>query len=170
VALGKYRRDKDESPMQVAIKVLKKEDARLQLLEEACVMAQVDHPNLVRSLGVCTTGRPMMLVLEFAAHGPLNDFLKEHSTGLAKMSPEMQMQASMDVLEGMAYLEAVGLIHRDLAARNVLLDHEYRCKVSDFGLAKFGSDDDTYYVAENLDALPVRWLAPEALEHQKCGS
>jgi len=42
---------------------------------------------------------------------------------------------AMDVANGMAYLHSRNVIHRDLKPRNVLLTHNNRAKVCDFGLS-----------------------------------
>ena len=51
----------------VAIKVLHQSadaaSARLQLLEEAAVMAQFDHPHVVKLIGVVTSGNPLLVVM-----------------------------------------------------------------------------------------------------------
>ena len=52
-------------------------------------------------------------------------------------------------------------MHRDLAARNVLLDETMRAKVSDFGLARTGSDDAYLSNATTTTLGPIRWMAPE---------
>ena len=53
----------------VAIKVLHQSvdaaSARVALLEEAAVMAQFDHPNVVRLIGVVTLGDPLLVILEY---------------------------------------------------------------------------------------------------------
>ena len=77
-------RDPDGLPVEieVAIKVLRadNEEADLMkddLLREASVMATFDHPHLVALMGVCIES-PMRLVVEFAAHGALDEYLQEH--------------------------------------------------------------------------------------------
>jgi len=48
---------------------------------------------------------------------------------------------TVQVADGMRYVEQQGYIHRDLAARNVLVGKSYMIKIGDFGLAR---DDATY--------------------------
>lgn len=43
---------------------------------EACLLAEFDHPNIVKLLGVCAIGRPMCLLFEYMGRGDLNEFLR----------------------------------------------------------------------------------------------
>ena len=46
----------------VAVKMLHDKTQLGELLKEALVMARFDHPNVLRLVGVCTRGDPVLLV------------------------------------------------------------------------------------------------------------
>ncbi|KAL8598635.1 hypothetical protein ACOMHN_013518 [Nucella lapillus] len=63
----------------IAVKMLKEdasEDLQQDFEREASLMADFDHPNIVRLLGVCAVGKPMCLLFEFMSKGDLNEFLR----------------------------------------------------------------------------------------------
>lgn len=66
----------------VAVKMLKEDagnDLQTDFEREACLLAEYDHPNIIRLLGVCAVGRPMCLLFEFMSNGDLNEFLRSCS-------------------------------------------------------------------------------------------
>jgi len=60
------------------------------------------------------------------------------------------------------HLAEKDFVHRDLAARNILVGHDNRVKVSDFGLMRQIYED--VYTAKKTTKLPVKWMAPESFE------
>lgn len=44
---------------------------------------------------------------------------------------------------------------------------DFTCRVSDFGMSRDVSENGEYYRATRKAALPVRWMAIEALEDKK---
>jgi len=66
----------------VAVKMLKDEateEMQKDFEREANLMADFDHPNIVKLLGVCAIGKPMCLIFEYMGRGDLNDFLRSCS-------------------------------------------------------------------------------------------
>uniref|UniRef100_UPI00358E3001 tyrosine-protein kinase SYK-like n=1 Tax=Myxine glutinosa TaxID=7769 RepID=UPI00358E3001 len=168
VLRGIYKFTKKD--MAVAVKVLKAvedpEARRAELLQEAEFMAQLDHPFIVRIVGICDA-EALMLVMEVASLGPLHTYLREHK---GTMSQNHLIELVHQVSDGMSYLEERRFVHRDLAARNVLLVSERYAKISDFGLSKVLMEDQTYLRDKTQQKLPLKWYALESVLQQKFSS
>uniref|UniRef100_A0A672J2L5 receptor protein-tyrosine kinase n=1 Tax=Salarias fasciatus TaxID=181472 RepID=A0A672J2L5_SALFA len=179
-----------ESFTMVAVKMLKEEasaDMQNDFQREAALMAEFDHPNIVRLLGVCAVGKPMCLMFEYMAHGDLNEFLRRRSPTQSvrtlsraslsgrSFSSEMeagalscleQLSISKQIAAGMAYLSERKFVHRDLATRNCLVGEEMVVKIADFGLSRNIYSAD-YYKANENDAIPIRWMPPESIFYNR---
>lgn len=148
----------------VAIKVLHEgtgANTSKEFLDEAYIMASVEHPNLLKLLAVCMTSQ-MMLVTQLMPLGCLLDFVR---TNKDKIGSKPMLNWCTQIAKGMAYLEERRLVHRDLAARNVLLQ-TYNCvKITDFGLAKLLDINEEQYKAAG-GKMPIKWLALECIQHR----
>ncbi|XP_068700593.1 ephrin type-A receptor 5-like isoform X3 [Montipora foliosa] len=155
----------------MAVKVLRPgsdEKNQKDFLSEASIMGQFNHPNVIQLTGVVTQSRPMMIVTEFLANGSLDYFLKSRK---GELSTTQLLGMAKDVACGMVYLSEMNFIHRDLAARNILVGDNMSCKVSDFGLSRELADDNPESEYETQGGkIPVRWTAPEALQHRTFSS
>lgn len=112
---------------------------------EVDVLSCLHSPYLLALIGYCADHDHRLLVYEFMPNGSLQEHL--YSDGCPSNPPkldwETRMRIALDAARGLEYLhECIDppVIHRDFKSSNILLDRNYHAKVSDFGLAKLGSD------------------------------
>ncbi|XP_023581724.1 tyrosine-protein kinase Fes/Fps isoform X2 [Trichechus manatus latirostris] len=136
-------------------------DLKAKFLQEARILKQYSHPNIVRLIGVCTQKQPIYIVMELVQGG---DFLTFLRTEGPRLRVKILLQMVGDAAAGMEYLESKCCIHRDLAARNCLVTEKNILKISDFGMSRQEADG-VYAASGGLRQVPVKWTAPEALNY-----
>lgn len=72
-----------EERSTVAVKMLKEghtDNDVIDLVSEMDLMKSIGrHRNIINLLGVCTQDGPLYVIVEFAEHGNLKDFLRKHA-------------------------------------------------------------------------------------------
>ncbi|XP_068613537.1 receptor tyrosine-protein kinase erbB-4-like [Brachionichthys hirsutus] len=149
----------------VAIKILNEAPgpkANVEFMDEALIMASVEHPHLVRLLGVCLSPT-IQLVTQLMPHGCLLDYVHEHKDNIGS---QLLLNWCVQIAKGMMYLEERRLVHRDLAARNVLVKSPNHIKITDFGLARLLDVNEKEYNADG-GKMPIKWMALECIHYRK---
>ncbi|KAG1707180.1 hypothetical protein DVH05_026376 [Phytophthora capsici] len=152
---------------RVAVKVLlndSRKDIRQveSFLTEAKMMAELDHPNIVRLVGVAWDSlTDLCVVLEFIENGDLRSLLQvfynnNHAHGF---DPD-KLQIAQHVAHGLTYLHSLStpVLHRDLKSRNILLTADLEAKLTGFGISRESSKNTmTAGIGTSL------WMAPEVM-------
>ncbi|KAJ0411351.1 hypothetical protein ATCC90586_004337 [Pythium insidiosum] len=121
----------------------------------------LSHPNIVRFLGHSWQRvSDLCIVSEFMERGDLSDLLGSKDSGSLRWASE-KMCIAIDVACALTYLHSLVplIIHRDLKSHNVLLNEELRAKISDFGLSRERSFEET--MTNGVGTM--LWTAPEIL-------
>ncbi|NP_001082219.1 LIM domain kinase 2 L homeolog [Xenopus laevis] len=107
------------------------EQTQKNFLTEVKVMRSLDHPNVLRFIGVLYKDSRLNLLTEFIECGTLKDYLRaDYCTWQKKVS------FAKDIACGMAYLHSMSIIHRDLNSHNCLIKLDGTAVVADFGLSR----------------------------------
>ena len=148
--------DAEFKGQKVAVKSCRSTDVpdKEKFLQEAEILKQYNHPNIVRLIGIACDQEPVLIVMELMPGGSLLEYLRKRA---GNTSNGKLLHMSIDACSGMEYLESKGCIHRDLAARNCLVGENDIVKISDFGMSR---EEDVYF-SRGPRQVPIKWSAPE---------
>lgn len=144
----------------VALKTVKDINLFNDFLREASIIGSLNHPNVLRYLGVFQQDNQKFIVTEFLAEGSLDVVISREGLHLELRD---LIAIAIQAATGMAYLEKRGIIHRDLALRNLLVakeSHKYVVKVADFGLSR---NVEQGFYQSNDKHIPYKWTAIESI-------
>jgi hypothetical protein len=142
----------EETGQLMAVKVLNisgQEQEAQDLYKEIDLMRKLDHPNIVRYLGaqVNVNDGKVYIFQDWVAGGSISDLL----TKFGPLSVTTVRKYTVELLTGLVYLHANGIIHRDIKGQNLLVDDKGVVKLADFGASKdLGMQASTEQLAQTL--------------------
>ncbi|KAI3518137.1 hypothetical protein L1887_06555 [Cichorium endivia] len=160
---GKVYRGVLSDGQVVAVKQRKMVSAQgaAEFCSEVEVLSCAQHKNLVMLIGYCIE-KEWLLVYEFACNGSLDKHLYGSEEGEV-MTWENRMKVACGAARALRYLHEdcrVGcIIHRDFRPNNILLTHDFKPMVGDFGLARWQADGQLEEETRVVGAFG--YLAPE---------
>ncbi|KAK9939118.1 hypothetical protein M0R45_015826 [Rubus argutus] len=163
-AYGTVFKGKLSSELLVAVKILNNSNEKGEdFINEVGTMGQIHHVNMVRLVGYCADGFRRALVYEFLPNGPLQNFLSSADNENSFLGWDRLQDIALGIAKGIEYLHQgceQQILHFDIKPHNVLLDHDFTPKVSDFGLAKLCSKDQSA-VSMTAARGTIGYIAPE---------
>ena len=144
-----------------AIKILHtrldEEDVTL-FQQEACLLAGLRHPHIIRVLDFGLDGQTPYLVMDYAPNGTLRT---RHPKG-TRLSISAIVDYVKQVAEALQYAHDCKVIHRDIKPENMLIGDNNQILLSDFGIALITQSSRDQH-AKDI-AGTITYMAPEQIE------
>ncbi|HLY26417.1 MAG TPA: serine/threonine-protein kinase, partial [Aggregatilineales bacterium] len=155
-----YRARQSSIGRDVAIKVIKPDLAETEEFEkrfqrEAEAIASLSHPFILKVFDYGQQGDQVYLVTELLKGGSLADAIRKEP-----LSPESAGRTLDQIASALDYAHERGIIHRDLKPANVLLDEKGNAHLTDFGIAKILSENNTLTQSGAAIGTPA-YMSPE---------
>jgi len=138
--MGKvYLAQDNQLQRQVAIKELTyqpKDEEVNHALQEARLLARVNHANIIQIYNVHDEGDHISLVMEYFNSKTLTQFQQEAYTTLVQKLDLLQQLSA-----GLAAAHKNDVIHCDLKPSNILVNDQGQLKITDFGIALLATNE-----------------------------
>ncbi|WP_372370305.1 protein kinase [Candidatus Uabimicrobium sp. HlEnr_7] len=141
----------------VAIKIVKSaysEQMIAKFIEEAQVLASINHPNTVQIYDFGIAKNNPYIVMEYLESQTISLYCKNISQNTFV---SIVCKLFSELADALSYLHSKTIYHQDIKPQNILVSQDGRAKLVDFGLAT--SDD----FIENYSGT-IRYTAPERFE------
>ncbi|KAJ4882345.1 Protein kinase superfamily protein [Raphanus sativus] len=156
--------------IEVAVKQLGKRglQGHKEWVTEVNFLGVVEHPNLVKLLGHCAEdderGIQRLLVYEYMPNQSVEFHLAPRSPTV--LTWDLRLRIAQDAARGLTYLHEemdFQIIFRDFKSSNILLDEDWKAKLSDFGLARLGPEPGSTHVSTGVVGT-MGYAAPEYIQ------
>ncbi|KAB1205562.1 hypothetical protein CJ030_MR7G000899 [Morella rubra] len=133
----------------VAVKVLKESRGTgEEFINEVASISRTSHVNIVTLMGFCFEDSKRALIYEFMPNGSLDKFIykKNLVNNEHKLEWKVLYNIAVGIARGLEYLHRgcnTRILHFDIKPHNILLDENFCPKISDFGLAKICSREES---------------------------
>ena len=114
---------------------------------EVGIIGSIHHFHLVRLKGFCAEGSYRLLAYEYMANGSLEKWIFKRNREEPLLDWGTRFNIAVGTAKGLAYLHEdcdAKIVHCDIKPENVLLDDNFLAKVSDFGLAKLMTREQSH--------------------------
>lgn len=121
----------------VAVKILKQEFTEdvnfvTKFHTEAQSAAGLQHPNIVNIYDVGSEGHMHFIVMEYVEGITLKTYIEKKG----QLNYKEAISIAIQVARGIEAAHNNNIVHRDIKPQNIMISHEGKVKVTDFGIAR----------------------------------
>ena len=156
-----YLAEKESADMKVVLKVLRQVPdfsegigAFDRFLQEYEMIAELDHPNIVRSYDLGVSDDHAHIAMEYLPGGSLRQRIE---MGIPEKHAVL---FTRQIAGALSNLHNVGILHRDMKPGNIMLREDGSIALIDFGLAKRMFPEEEMTGSEQIFGTPY-YMSPE---------
>ncbi len=151
----------------VAIKELLPEYSKNKQIRERCrneasLMANLSHPNIVSLHDYIETPESAYLIMEYVEGISLDKYLKGVSEGGLSLSKLKEV--FNQILLAFIHAHEANIVHRDIKPSNILITPDGIVKVTDFGIAKNIENDEKGLTRTGMRIGTIYYMSPEQVK------
>ncbi|HZE99575.1 MAG TPA: bifunctional serine/threonine-protein kinase/formylglycine-generating enzyme family protein [Planctomycetota bacterium] len=163
----------------VAIKIPTSPEAMDCLKQEAQFQHELDHQNIVKTIGLNTQNDPPYFIMEYVEGKNLRQLMLDDGI----LPPPYAIDIAVQVCEALSFAHGKGIIHKDIKPENILVEKKkidiskkgkallHYVKLTDLGLGMFpGRSQSEIVISEHARTSGVRilsgtlfYMAPEQM-------
>ena len=150
----------EQMKRRVAIKTVELDAfaSQASALEEARTAAMLNHPNIATMYDFAVEAGRAYLIMEYVDGVDVNDIASEDLTD------EIIAAVARDVGDALAFAHKNGVLHLDIKPANLVVDHEGRVKIIDFGVSALSqATGSPTAAAGTIGYMPIEQLAGAAV-------
>lgn len=159
---GSFRPFNGQAPEPALIKRLRvgfTGQQKAEFLNDADIIAQFRHENVLEIKGVISHTMPLLSVYEYMEHPFADEFLRMHRGQLS----QVQLQGMIrNVAAGMKYLIEQGYLHRDLQCAHLAVSANLTVKIAEFSQARRLAET----FVPTAGKCSYKWSAPEVISQR----
>ena len=122
---------------------------------EAQAAASLSQSNIVSIFDVGEDNGLHYIIMEYVAGKTLKEYIIEKG----KLDYREALSIAMQICDALTAAHAKNIVHRDIKPHNILITDDGKIKVTDFGIARFGTGNT---LSTNNDILgSVHYISPE---------
>jgi len=133
-----------------------------KFIREINIISSLRHPNIVLYMGATINNSDYYMISEYIPKGSLFDFLHVQKSSFSETE---QLTIAYEIAIAVKYLHSRKILHCDLKSSNILIDDNWKIKISDFGLSRI---KNILNFQENKGRIGTpHWMAPEIMKGSK---
>jgi len=122
--------------------------------EEAAILSEIDHPNVIKCNNSYEDGDKICIVMDYMEQGDLRQYLANNS-----LTEQQIAKIIYQLLSAVACIHDLNIIHRDIKPENVVVDGDGDVKLWNFELAE---------KLESPEAFVVKLVELQITKRQTC--